>query len=195
MATIHHHPPRTAPSRRPVGLRSFGALILLGLALAASASARDIPKEYRLKAGFLYNFSKFVQWPANRFADDASPIVIAVLGSDPFGEELDKIVKDRVIDDRAIVVRRIASVADIPAAHILFVAADSEPLLVGSPLGSPGVLTVGESPGFADRGGVVTFTVMNEKVRFEINQAAADRAGLKLSGQLLKLATTIRKTP
>ena len=194
MAPVPHPSPPTAPPRRPVFLRSLCAMALLGLALATSAFAQEVSKEYRIKAGFLYNFSKFVQWPADRFADDTSPIVIAVLGSDPFGEELDKIVKGRAVEDRPIVIRRIRSAADIPAAHIVFIGADSDPL-PPSLLGSPGVLTVGEGAGFSASGGVITFTVVSDRVRFEINQTAADQAGLKLSGQLLKLATAVRKSP
>ena len=195
MAPAPQPSPPTAPPRRHVVLRSLCALALLGLALATSAFAQEVSKEYRVKAGFLYNFSKFVQWPADRFADDTSPIIIAVLGSDPFGEELDKIVKGRAVEDRPIVIRRITSAADIPAAHIVFIGAGSDPLLPPSLLGSPGVLTVGESAGFSASGGVITFTVVNDRVRFEINQTAADQAGLKLSGQLLKLASVVRKKP
>ena len=184
-------PPSSSPRapRRNRLIRLLCSFALLGLSLGASAPVAPVSKEYHLKAGFLYNFSKFVEWPAARFAKADSAIVIAVLGTDPFGEELDKVVKDRVVDGRPVVVRRIKTAAEISAAHIVFVARDAEPLLVDFLGALPGVLTVGESTSFTARGGLVAFYVINEKVRFEINQDGAEKAGLKLSGQLLKLAS------
>lgn len=191
-STLRRPPAAPAPRRRL--LLFLGALALLG-GLALDASAQTISKEYQLKAAFLYNFSKFVQWPADRFADERSAIVIAVLGENPFGEELKNVVKNRVVNGRSIIVRHLDSAAELRSAHIVFVAPGAEALLAASISGEPGVLTVGETDGFAARGGIIHFTVVGEKVRFEINQASADKAGLKLSGQLLKLATAIRKTP
>lgn len=173
-------------------------LASLGLALGLIAPARadgTITKEYQLKAAFLYNFSKFVQWPPDRFADDSSPLIIAVLGQNPFGDELDKVVRDRRVNGRAIEVRLLESAADIPSAHIVFVPAGSEALLGAGRPGGPGVLTVGESAGFAARGGIIRFTLIEEKVRFEIDRGSAEKSGLNISGQLLKLATVIRNTP
>ena len=174
-------------------------LVLLGLLTlggpAIFGAAPVISKEYQIKAAFLYNFTKFVQWPPERFANENSPIVIAVLGQNPFDDELDKLVRDRLVNGRAISVRYIETAADIPAAHIVFVAAGTETRLEAGLFGEPGVLTVGESADFAARGGIIRFTLLDEKVRFEINQGSAEKAGLKLSGQLLKLATIIRKAP
>ncbi len=163
------------------------------LGAASGARAEPVSKEYQLKAAFLYNFSKFVQWPQERFPDAGSPIIIAVLGPSPFGDELNKLVRERLVNGRAIEVRPIVSAADIPAAHIVFIPAGAEPLLEGRYLDARGVLTVGESAAFAARGGMIRFTLVDEKVRFEIDQGSAEKAGLKLSGQLLKLATVIRK--
>ncbi|MBC8010336.1 MAG: YfiR family protein, partial [Burkholderiales bacterium] len=170
-------------------------LALACLCSAAGARAETISKEYQLKAAFLYNFSKFTQWPEQSFANETSPIVIAVLGPSPFGDELEKIVEARVVNGRPIRVRRIDSATDLASAHIVYVAAGAEPLLGATIHGLPGVLTVGETADFAARGGIVRFTLVEEKVRFEINQGSAEKAGLKLSGQLLKLATLIRKAP
>jgi len=189
------HPKMPPLPRRDLLLALPALLAVALLGLASSARAEPVPKEYQLKAAFLYNFSKFVQWPPDRFADETSPIVIAVLGQSPFGDELNRLVRERLVNGRAIEVRPISSVADIPRAHILFVPAGAEPLLNAGPLVAPGVLTVGESAGFAARGGIIRFILVEEKVRFEIDQGSAKRAGLKLSGQLLKLATIIRKSP
>jgi hypothetical protein len=173
--------------------------VMLGLLTLGDHTAFGAPppisKEYQLKAAFLYHFTKFIQWPPERFADEKSPIVIAVLGNNPLGDELDKLVKGRTVNGRAIDVRFIASAAELPAAHIVFVCAGEESRLNATIFGEPGVLTVGESSDFAARGGIIAFTLIDEKVRFEINQASSEKAGLKLSGQLLKLATVIRKDP
>lgn len=169
-------------------------LLTLGVHPAFGADPA-ISKEYQIKAAFLYNFSKFVQWPPERFPGETSPIVIAVLGKNPFGDELNKLVKDRLVNGRAIEVRLIAPGADLHSVHILFIAAGEESRLAAGVFGEPGILTVGESADFAARGGIINFTLSDEKVRFEINQGSGDKAGLKLSGQLLKLATVIRKAP
>ncbi len=177
------------------GLRCLLLVLLCLLTVGnhtAFGAAPAISKEYQLKAAFLYQFTKFIQWPAERFADEKSPIVIAVLGRNPLGDELDKLVKGRTVNGRAIDVRLIASVAELPSAHIVFVCAGEESRLNATIFGEPGVLTVGESADFAARGGIIMFTLVDEKVRFEINQASGEKAGLKLSGQLLKLAV-IRK--
>src|SRR5690606_28026001 len=120
--------------------------------------------------------------------------VIAVIGKNPFGGELTNLVKDRTVRGRGIVVRLMDESRELPDAHVVFFSAGTERGLTKPLHGAPGVLTVGESDWFADQGGVIRFTVLDEKVRFEINQASADQAGLKVSGQLLKLATVIRKT-
>ncbi len=172
--------------------------VMLGLVLlvaASSAPAKGISKEHQLKAAFLFNFTKFVEWPADRFETTDSPIVIAVLGRNPFDGELHKLVEGRSVNGRFIHVRLIEGADEIPHAHVVYVAAGEETRLNNSIFGEPGVLTVGESAVFAERGGVIRFTLIDGKVRFEINQASGDQAGLKLSGQLLKLATVVRKTP
>ncbi len=179
-------------------LRRLLPVLLLGVLFSGAASgarADAISKEYQLKAAFLYNFAKFVEWPPLRFESDTEPIVIAVLGQSPFHSELEALVENRSVNGRAIRVRSITDAADLSAVHILFVPSGEEHRLKGSIFGDRGVLTVGESDVFADRGGVIRFIVVAGKVRFEINQASSDKAGLRLSGQLLKLATTVRRKP
>ena len=151
-----------------------------------------------MKAAFLYNFTKFTEWPARHFAASDSPIIIGVLGSDSFGAELEKIVRDRRVNGRAFVVRILDPSAEAAAIDVLFVAAGEESRFdrqSAEALRTAGVLTVGETPRFAALSGIITFALEADKVRFEINQGAAELAGLKLSAQLLKLATTVRKNP
>lgn len=151
----------------------------------------NVSKEYQIKAAFLYNFTKFVEWPAEHLAAREA-IVIAVIGENPFGPELEKLVAGRVVNGRLIVVRLVTSEEEVAPAHIMFVPAGQESLLRWR---HRGVLTVGESAEFMNDGGMIRFMVVDEKVRFEINQTASEQAGLKLSGQLLKLAVSVKRGP
>jgi hypothetical protein len=174
-------------------------LVLLGLLAffgrTSCDAAPEISKEYQVKAAFLYNFTKFVEWPASRFSDNTSPIVITVLGRNPFGEELNSIVRERKVNGRGLVVKIIDSADEATASHLLFVGADAEDRLSGKmdALQKSGVLTVGESPRFIASGGIINFTLEADKVRFQINPQAGEQAGLKISAQLLKLAVIVRK--
>jgi hypothetical protein len=174
-------------------------LVLLGLlvfgARTSCDAAPEVSKEYQVKAAFLYNFTKFVEWPASRFPDATSPIVIAVLGRNPFGAELEAIVRERKVNGRGLVVKVIDSADAAASAHLLFVDAGVEDRLVGKmdALQKAGVLLVGESPRFIAAGGIINFTLEADKVRFQINPQAGEQAGLKISAQLLKLAVIVRK--
>lgn len=171
-------------------------LVLTGLFLLLSDlmlhGGGSVSKEYQLKAAFLYNFAKFVEWPA---ASNSDNIVIGVLGRNPFGSELEAAVKDRDIKGRKIVVRSVASSADATAVQVLFVGAAEEARFAGMKtiLQAAHVLTVGESDDFARDGGIIIFELQDDKVRFQINMGAAQSSGLLVSAQLQKLAVAIRK--
>jgi hypothetical protein len=171
-----------------------GIGLACGLAAAAEPPAAS---EYALKAAFLYNFVKFVEWPESRFADGRSPLVIGVLGTDPFGAELEKVVRGRRINGRDVVVQRFDSADAAKPAHVLFVnTGDGLPTAeLRRALGAYGVLTVGESDPFTRGGGIITFRSRGDRLGFEINMATAERAGLKISAQLQKLATVILRQP
>lgn len=165
-------------------------LILAG----ARGDTAETTKEDKIKAAFLYNFAKFVEWPAERFSSETAPIVIGILGDDRFGAELENIVQDRKANGRDVAVVKLHSISEADGAHILFVSAGEEKKYSGSQaVRRPGVLTVGESETFEAAGGVVTFTVPDDKVRFKINLDAANCSGLRISAQLQKLATVVRK--
>jgi len=174
---------------------------LLVLALVSlfflPVSRADISKEYQLKAAFLYNFTKFVEWPSRCFANATSPITISILGDNPFAEELETAVRGRRVNGRPVVVKVIDSIAQADDAQVLFVAAKNEARLGGTlgALQQTGVLTVGESRQFAAMGGIITFTLQTDKVRFQINQPASEQAGLRINAQLLKLATVVHSAP
>jgi hypothetical protein len=175
--------------------RRGGWLLLIGLLFGGGEAARgadaEVSKEYQIKAAILYNFLKFVEWPRESFAEAASPIVIGVLGENPFGGELEKLVLGRKVNGRDIVVKRISSVAEASSVQLLFVTVFDDS--ARSILRTSGVLTVGESAQFAAGGGIINFTLVEDKVRFEINLAGGEQAGLKISSQLLKLATVVRR--
>ena len=165
---------------------------VLGL-LAASMARADVSKEYLVKAAFLYNFTKFVEWPADRFVDAEAPIVIGLFGKHSFGNELENVVRDRRVNGRAIKIVALRAVDEAAEVHVLFVPAGEERRIHLDDRALRGVLTVGETAHFGVEDGIVNFTMVEDKVRFEINADAAERAGLKISAQLKKLATTVRR--
>jgi hypothetical protein len=167
------------------------AVLVAVLSAIAPHLAAAAP-EYQVKAAFLYNFAKFVEWPAETL-QGASALRVCVFGGDPFGPALPATLQGKTVQERPVVVARPTTVADMAACHILFVGSSEDhevPRLLPSLAGS-GVLTVGESQEFARQGGMITFHRDGNKVRFEINADAAERAGLRISSQLLKLATRV----
>jgi hypothetical protein len=179
--------------RARVASRAGFALLCLFQTLAMGAEGA-ISREYEIKAAFLFNFTRFIEWPMESFADPASPIVIGVIGNDPFGAALANIVQGRRVNGRAIVARSISSDEDARATHLLFVGLTREEdvaRLMQTLAGFP-VMTVGETAEFAAEGGAITFVRQGDKVRFEINTASAARAHVRISAQLEKLATAVR---
>jgi hypothetical protein len=167
----------------------------IGLAVLAmplpSGAAAPTPGEYEVKAAFLYNFARFVEWPTQAVA--GRPFVIAVYGDDPFGPLLDQTLSGQRVQDQPLELRRIRRVDDAAGVHILFVSAsevDHLPDLFKA-LEGASVLTVGETDGFAARGGMIGFVVQGKRVRFDVNRAHAARAGLRLSSQLLQVARAV----
>ncbi|PTX91069.1 YfiR family protein [Opitutus sp. ER46] len=167
-------------------------LVLFWLGTAAGFGA-EVAHEHQIKAAFLYNFTRFVEWPPSRFATPDTPITIGVMGSERMVRELERIVAHRQVNGRAIAVVPVTTAAEARLVHILFVAAESE-IRLEEKLPA-GVLTVGETERFAALDGMITFITEQDRVRFMINLAAANHAELKLSSQLLKLASTVRREP
>ncbi len=152
------------------------------------APAVSAVSEYQVKAAFLLNFGKFVEWP-----DAKGDLEICVLGDDPFGSTLDETVAGRSVGKRAVKTRRIGSVSAAGGCSILFVSrseSGSVDTILSSLSGSP-VLLVADLERFAKRGGMINFVESDKKIRFEINERAAKKAGLKISSQLLRLATIV----
>jgi len=173
-----------------------GALLLAALpgAVAATESAAVArTAEYDLKAAFLFNFARFVEWPPEAFVDAAAPITIGVLGDDPFGRSLDDIVANESVHGRALSVRRYASVEDIGACQILFICPSQAERWdqIAARLGKRSVLTVGDGIAFTDHSGMIGFEMLHNRLRLRINLAAAKAAKLTISSQLLRQARIV----
>jgi hypothetical protein len=170
-------------------------LFALFLIFLTSFPARSLgkpsaqPSEYQVKAAFLLNFTKFVEWPPTAFAEPDAPFTICILGDDPFGSVLDQIVEGEKVNDRKLVVQRIHGRATI-GCQVLFVSNSERVPSILTTVGR-GVLTVGDGEDFVREGGMIGFVLERRRVRFDINQSAAANASLKLSSKLLSVARTV----
>jgi hypothetical protein len=170
-------------------LRFAGPLVLVALLAAAEAAP---PLEYQVKAAFLLNFTKFTEWPPSETAVAEMPFDICIVGEDPFGTALDQMVEGEKFQGRRIAVQRVHR--PLPGScQVLFVG-KAEPDVEGllSEVG-PGVLTIGEGPGFLRAGGIIGFILENRRVRFDVNQGAAAKAKLRISSKLLSVARSVEK--
>jgi hypothetical protein len=153
--------------------------------------AQEESLEYRVKAAFLLNFTKFVEWPAPDPPTSSAPFALCIAGEDPFGPALGEIVEGETVNGRKIVIRHIRGDASA-SCSLLYVSKEEKnvPGILAS--AGYGVLTVGEGDAFLDEGGMIGFVLENKRVRFNIDLAAAQREGLKLSSRLLSVARLVR---
>ncbi len=149
--------------------------------------------EYQVKAAFLFNFAKFVEWPADAFPGAEAPLQICVLGQDPFDPDFEQAIAEKTVNGRRLAIVHPAGLGQAKACQIIFVAASEGPRMreILRGLRGTGALTVGDAAGFARMGGIINFVLDDNRVRFEINLQAADRAHLKLSARLLSVAKLI----
>jgi len=163
------------------------------LAISCPARADDQPLEYQVKAAFLLNFTKFVQWPPTVFANEHAPLTICILGEDPFGNTLNEMVKGEAVNGHELVIEKIAREPAPKSCEVLFVArTDKEVRRILGEAG-PGVLTVGEGEKFLQDGGIIAFVIEDRRVRFDIAQSAAARAMLTISSRLMSVARSVQK--
>jgi hypothetical protein len=151
--------------------------------------------EYKLKALVVFSLAKFVEWPPETFGSTNSPLIIGILGDDPFESVLEEIIQGRAINGRSLTIKRSRDVEELTTCHILFVSPserDRESQIL-SRLDGLSVLTVSDSEQFLPDGGIIRLKMKQQKVRFNISAPAAKRARLKLSSQLLSLATDNRE--
>jgi hypothetical protein len=169
-------------------------VLAIGLAVSHGRGARAAEYgEYEVKAAFLLNFARLVQWPASAFNDSEEPIRLGVLGRDPFEGALQNLVEGRKAGPRTIHVQHIANVREIPAYHMVFVSAPESASIADILAAARGasVLLVGDGQDFARKGGAINFYSEAGKVRFAINRQAAEGAGLKISSRMLSLAKLV----
>jgi hypothetical protein len=182
---------------RVTQMRIFKAILVLLAWLALPGYWRpdlraQSPTEYQLKAAFLYNFAKFVEWPPDAFPDADAPIIVAVAGTDSFRNTMARAVENKLVHNRKISVTEWKQNEGIQKCQILFIGASTANPgeILQATRGMP-VLTVGESKEFARQGGMINFVLLEKKVRFEVNDKAAASAGLKISSKLLMLAQAV----
>jgi hypothetical protein len=198
-------------------IRRYITVVLLAaafvMAVVPRAWADDAPsQEYKIKAAFLYNFLKFVDWPTGKEADPNKPITLGIIGKDPFGKAFEP-VKDKKINDREVVIKRFKSVAELKKpgkegeaeldkqsgelkkCHLLFICSSEKDGIeeILAAIKDRPVLTVADTEDFLKSGGIINFVMEEQKVHFEISDAAAKRSKLQIRSQLLRLAKKVVK--
>jgi len=161
---------------------------------ALSLAAETTPsREHQIKAVFLFNFAQFVEWPAQAFPEAQTPLVIGVLGEDPFGTFLDETVRGEKVNNRPLVIQRYRRVEEIQTCHILFISSSETNHLdqTFSNLKGRSILTVGDAESFARYGGMIRFMTEANKTRLRINVEAAKAANLTISSKLLRPAEIV----
>jgi hypothetical protein len=170
--------------------------LMIGSLSAAPIMAEEAAsREYQVKAAMIYNFAQFVEWPATAFEQPDSPLVISVVGANPFGQVLEELVAGKTVGGRKIKVRFDPTVEGIGPCHVLFVPAsqDADRVRIIQGVAAKPLLTVGETDAFLHAGGIIRFYAEDNKVRFEINPEAAQHAKITISAKLLKLARIFKK--
>jgi hypothetical protein len=168
---------------------------LLGIPHVLAQSPK--PTDYDVKAVYLYNFGRFVEWPGKVEATQGGSFTVCVLGQDPFGPSLDTTLAGETIDGKTLVAKRISSAQESGDCQILFLRLTEASRLkkIIADLDKKAVLTVSDMPQFVKSGGMIQFVLEGTKVRFEVNLTATHHAGLTLSSELLKVATVVRTNP
>ncbi|MFZ0758742.1 MAG: YfiR family protein [Candidatus Sulfotelmatobacter sp.] len=168
---------------------------LLSVPVAGAQGSK--PTDYQVKAAYLYNFGRFVEWPPTGTTAQTNPFTICILGEDPFGQALDATLAGETIGNQRVVPRRISTPQMSGDCQILFISSSEANRLnkIIEALDKSAILTVSDIPQFSQRRGMIQFVLEENRIRFEVNLTAAQRAGLTLSSELLKVATVVRRNP
>lgn len=170
-------------------------MLFLSAAGGRASGAAQVPfAEYHVKATWLLNFVRFTEFPTNAFASKESPIVVGVLGKDPFGDELERAFGGKVAKGRRFEIRKVASGREMQGCHVLFIASSEKRRLrdLCEQVRKMPILTVSDVDGFLEQGGVINFLLKRDALRFEISVSSAQAAGLRLDARLLELADSVR---
>jgi hypothetical protein len=186
MAILRHHQFLSWARRSDVPA-FLVCLLLLGISTAPNAPAQERP--YQIKATFLVNFAQYVEWPPSAFPAEDSPFVFGVLGDNPFGTALKDLVEGEIINGRKATIEQYKSVQQIGRCQVLFISESERSRLpaIMKALKGRSILTVSDIETFSEEGGIIRF-VMQNKIRFRINLAAAHESNLTISSKLLRLA-------
>jgi YfiR/HmsC-like len=182
---------RRWPAWRGILHAALWAVLLCSQSHSAAAQSQPLG-EYQVKAAFLFNFAKFVEWPPKTFSTSTDPIHLCLLGADEVERALKETIQGKVAQGHPLEVDRLRDIRDAKGCQILFISwseAGQEALL--REIAPAGMLIVGESDGFAREGGMINLVLHENHIRFEINPRAAERANVKISSQLLNLATIV----
>lgn len=176
-------------------LRGLAATLFCVSGLIASGGAWSAPTPTQVEAVYLFNFSQFVEWPPESFPEGRSPLVIGVLGNDPFGQTLDEVVQGESVNGRALAVQRFQRIEDVADCHILFISRSERDQLrqILEHLKGRSILTVSDMDEFANAGGMIRFVNVENKIRLRINVDAARAAGLTISSKLLRPAQIVNE--
>jgi hypothetical protein len=169
------------------------AIMLTLVSSGTTFPQTDAGKEYQVKAAFLFNFTRFVEWPADAFPAPDSPFIFGVAGSNPFGTHLEEIIKEERINGHPLVLHYFKTSADITACHILYIALENkeEMKMALAQAKALNALTVSDISNFTKQGGMIRFVTEDNKTRIRINLSASKAAGLTISSKLLKLAEIV----
>ena len=167
--------------------------LALGALLLVSTMGAAAPSEYQVKAVFLFNFSRFIEWPREAFLSANAPFVVGIFGHDPFGRELDEVVKGETVDGHPLVVKRVESAADAAACQILFIHQSEDKRLAEAvaAVASQSTLTVSDVPGTTQRGVMIRLVTQDGRIRMRIDADAARAAHLTISSNLLRSAQVV----
>jgi hypothetical protein len=174
----------------------FLRTLLVASMLCVPAHGATAADEYQVKAVFLFNFSRFVEWPASAFASPEAPFIVGVFGHDPFGGNLDEVVKGETVNGRPLVVKRLKDVADAAGCQIVFIHQSEARRLpdVLSALGGRSTLTVSDIPGTAQRGVMIRLVTEKGRVRMRVDVDSARASALTISSNLLRAAEIVTPT-
>jgi hypothetical protein len=180
---------------RRASIHGFIACWLFLLACPKALSQKEEGAEYPVKLAFLYNFTKFIEWPPDSYRDSGAPLLICIVGHDPFSEILERELRTRNVGGHPVELKTFKANDKLSVCQIVFVPAtekhQADRIVRG--LKGSSTLTVGETDGFAVLGGIINLTVEANTVHFEVNRLAAERAGLKISSRLLSIAKIVHE--
>jgi len=175
-------------------LRTRWMLLSIALVLFLTEPVRVLAQavsEYQVKAAYVYNFAKFVDWPAESFTSPTAPIRLCVLNDRAFQSQLEQIVRGKNITDRPVIAISVQNVEESRDCQVLYINSSQQPRHIFDLLQGTSVLTVGETKGFLEEGGIINFVFQGDQVHFQVNHRAATQAGLHMSSRLLSVAKAV----